>query len=110
MSETIHQERLEYGSKYIDIKVNNEGIAIVTIRTANIENKTKGETTELYGQISTQLQKLANERNQQIEQRFSTRNEKMKKWMQTTGIEMGFINLEDDGRILRAIKNFYPNE
>lgn len=108
MSETIiHQDRLEYGSKYIDLKVNGEGVAIVTIRT-NENQKTPGETTHLYQQIAEQLQQLANQRQQKIEQRFSTRNQNMKNWVTTTGVEMGFQDFRDDGRVLRAIKIYNP--
>lgn len=108
MSETIiHQDRLEFGSKYIDLKVNSEGVAIVTIRT-NENQKTPGETTQLYRQIAEQLQNLANQRQQKVEQRFSTRNQNMKNWVTTTGAEMGFQDFRDDGRVLRAIKIYSP--
>lgn len=100
--------RIEYGSKYLDVKVRPDNVVIVSIRTDESKQRMPSETTKLYEQVSVQLQELANQRNQTIEQWFSTRNESMKGWMLNKGVNMGFQIISEDGRILRAKKIYSP--
>lgn len=101
-------DQLAFGSKFINLKIRPDGVAIVSISSDESLERKVNETTILYHKIAEQLQRFANQEKRVIEQRFSTRNEKMKSWMNTKGVELGFIDLNDDGRVLRAKKIYHP--
>ena len=104
----LYTEHLSYGSKMVSMKIRPDNVAIVSIKADQNVDRKLNETTILYAKIAEQLQRFADKEKRIIEQRFSTRNLNMKSWMKTKGKELGFTEIEDDGRVLRAKKKYYP--
>lgn len=102
---------IDYGSKNVQILLEENSNTVLT-KITKVEGRKsrKGETTKIYVMVADLLQDLANQRQEVLEERFSTSHEKLTEWIKIKGVLIGYkITGEAEGVVV-ARRYFYPKE
>jgi len=101
---------IKKGSKSLKLSVDSNGVAKTTVHKNTGNPPEQGETTFLYERAGAIFQSMADRSSVPIVHKFGTVHSKMKDWIKSRGVEMGYVitENEEDGRTLKAEKVFNP--